>query len=165
MKEIVQHGVTFKAANFNRKMCTLTNNPNRSKFEQSDLHKEVKSFLKSKCLYDGGEELKTDKEVDEYGEKFVLACNEAIGGMSESIHKDRGFHANLTRDLNLETTTPVKEIGTEQLRAVTDSAGRQNDTAETSKLSGIKEVGLNLDTTQEAIVRENDDQVIKKLQQ
>ena len=138
VEEIIEHVITFKAANFTRKMSKLRNTPNRSKLEQSELHKEVKAFLKSKCLHDGGGELKTDKEVDEHGEKFVLAHNEIMESTTESVDKDRGSNTNLTSDLNLETTTPVKEIGTEQLKAATDNA---------------------------AIVRENDDQVIKKLQQ
>ena len=80
VEEIVQHVFTLKAANFTRKMSFMRN---ATMSEQSDLHKEVMMFLKSKCLHDGGEELKTEKEVDEHGETFVLACSEAVGGMVE----------------------------------------------------------------------------------
>ena len=84
--------------------------------------------------------------------------------MTESAVKDREFHENLNRDLNLEITTPVKEIRTEPLRVATDSACRHVDTTETSKLVGRKEVGLNLEETQTEKVIENDQQLIKKLQ-
>ena len=47
VEEIVQHVFTLKAANFTRRMSCMRNAPTS---EQSDLHKEVMMFLKSKCL-------------------------------------------------------------------------------------------------------------------
>ena len=102
--EIVNHVLSLKAATFYRKMKYLKNEKSA---DQSELHKEIIRFLKTKSMRDGEVELKSERDIDEHGEEFVRIYNNALEGIVKGTADKVEGSKDLNTDLELEVDTEI----------------------------------------------------------
>ena len=74
--------------------------------------------------------------------------NEAVEGIVESAVREGAVNSDLSKDLNLETATSVKESGTESLIVEKDTLEKQNAMLETEEVAR-----MNADRTNSEVVQ------------